>query len=189
VNRGEKSFSRSGSVWRRFSEGRIAFRLAKRRLIQSSGRPLLSGQAAASSLGNRSAWSRQFPDADRSVDRRRFGHRLTHSGFEPCGCDESEDVSPSLCDNSLDISFKRVIEAVMCFSHPLARKAKVWPMKTREGSDRNVLVIVTSLVLDPQSEKYKKKLVDRLSKEASAYVAGNAGITDFVLINRIKEWE
>jgi hypothetical protein len=106
-----------------------------------------------------------------------------------CGYDPGDDVSSSLCDNRFDISFKRVIEAVMSFAHPLAKKAKVWPMKTRDGSDRNVLVVVTSLVLDPQSENYKKKLVDRLSKEASAYVAGKAGITDFVLINRIKEWE
>jgi hypothetical protein len=77
----------------------------------------------------------------------------------------------------------------MRFAHPLAKKAKVWPMKTRDGSDGHVLVVVTSLVLDPQSEKYKKKLFDRLSEEASAYVAGNAGISGFVLINRMKEWE
>jgi hypothetical protein len=77
----------------------------------------------------------------------------------------------------------------MSFFHPLSKKAKVWPMKSWDGSDRNVLVIVTSLVLDPQSEKYKKKLVDRLTEEASAYVAGKAGITDFILINRMKEWQ
>jgi hypothetical protein len=100
-----------------------------------------------------------------------------------------EDLSPPLCDNGFAISCKLVVEAIMSFAHPLAKKAKVWPMNTRDGSDRHVLVIVTSLVLDPQSEKYKKKLVDRLSEAASAYVAGKAGITDFVLINRIKEWE
>ncbi len=77
----------------------------------------------------------------------------------------------------------------MSFAHPLAKRAKVWPMKSRDGSDRNVLVIVTTIVLDPLSEKYKKKLVDRLSEAASAYIAGKAGITDFVLINRMKEWE
>jgi hypothetical protein len=62
-------------------------------------------------------------------------------------------------------------------------------MKTRDGADRYVLVVVTSLVLNPQSENFKQKLVDRLSEAASAYVAGKSGITDFVLINRIKEWE
>jgi hypothetical protein len=77
----------------------------------------------------------------------------------------------------------------MSFSHPLARKAKAWPMTSRGGSGRSVLVIVTTLVLDPQSDKYKKKLVDRLSTEAAAFLAENADITDFVLVNRLRDWD
>lgn len=77
----------------------------------------------------------------------------------------------------------------MRFSHPLARKAKAWPMTSRDGSGRSVLVIVTTLELDPQSDKYKKKLIDRLSAEAAAYIAANAEITDYVLVNRLKDWD
>lgn len=76
----------------------------------------------------------------------------------------------------------------MSFSHPLAKKAKIWPMQSRDGSERRVLVVVTTLVLDPDNEKYKQKLVDRLSDEARAYIAEQDGVTDFVLINRLKEW-
>ncbi|WP_374546187.1 hypothetical protein [Rhodoblastus sp.] len=76
----------------------------------------------------------------------------------------------------------------MSFSHPLAKKAKIWRMQSRDGSERRVLVVVTTLVLDPDNEKYKQKLVDRLSEEARAYIAEQDGVTDFVLINRLKEW-
>ena len=55
----------------------------------------------------------------------------------------------------------------MSFAHPLARKAKVWPLRSQDGSERRVLVVITTLVLDPKSENYKKKLVDRLSDAVS----------------------
>jgi hypothetical protein len=77
----------------------------------------------------------------------------------------------------------------MSFSHPLAKKAKVWAMKSQDGSERHVLVVLTTLELDPESQKYKKKLVDRLSAEAAAYVAANFEVTDFILINRPKDWD
>ena len=77
----------------------------------------------------------------------------------------------------------------MSFSHPLAKKAKVWPMMSQDGSERHVLVVLTTLELDPESDKYKKKLVNRLSDEAAAYVAGRFDVTDFILINRPKDWD
>lgn len=77
----------------------------------------------------------------------------------------------------------------MSFSSPLARKAKVWPMKSQDGSERHVLVVQTTLELDPESDKYKKKLVNRLSDEAAAYVAERFDVTDFILINRPKDWD
>jgi hemerythrin len=77
----------------------------------------------------------------------------------------------------------------MSFSHPLARKAKVWPMTSQDGSERHVLVIETTVALDPKDDKFKKKLVDRLSEAAMAYVADHFDITDFILINRPKDWE
>jgi hypothetical protein len=77
----------------------------------------------------------------------------------------------------------------MSFSHPLAKKAKVWPMMSQDGSERHVLVVLTTLELDPESDKYKKKLVNRLSDEAAAYVAERFDVTDFILINRPKDWD
>jgi len=37
----------------------------------------------------------------------------------------------------------------MAFSHPLARGAKVWTAKTHDGNEQRVLVIVTTIPLDP----------------------------------------
>lgn len=77
----------------------------------------------------------------------------------------------------------------MSFSHPLARKAKVWPMRSQDGSERHVLVILTTLELNPQSDKYKKKLVERLRQEAETFVAGRFDVTDYVLIDSPKDWD
>lgn len=62
-------------------------------------------------------------------------------------------------------------------------------MKSQDGSERHVLVVQTTLELDPESDKYKKKLVNRLSDEAAAYVAERFDVTDFILINRPKDWD
>jgi hypothetical protein len=62
-------------------------------------------------------------------------------------------------------------------------------MKSQDGSERHVLVIQTTLELDPESDKYKKKLVNRLSDEAAAYVAELFEVADFILINRPKDWD
>jgi hypothetical protein len=77
----------------------------------------------------------------------------------------------------------------MSFSHPLASKAKVWPTKARDGSERRVLVVITTLALDPESERYRKKLVDRLSDAVSVYLADNAEINEYVMMNRMRDWD
>ena len=77
----------------------------------------------------------------------------------------------------------------MSFTHPLAKKAKLWPMKSQDGSMAPVLVVVTTLVLDPEHENYKKKLVNRLSDAISEHLAANSAATDFILINRVKDWD
>jgi hypothetical protein len=77
----------------------------------------------------------------------------------------------------------------MEFSHPLARGAKVWPATARDGAVQRLLVIVTTIELDPKSKRYKKKLVDRLSRAAQDYLAGSTEATGYILVNRLREWE
>jgi hypothetical protein len=77
----------------------------------------------------------------------------------------------------------------MSFTHPLAKKAKIWPMTSLDGAERRVLVVVTTLELAPENGKYKKKLVERLTAAASSYLEANGGVTDFILINRMKDWD
>lgn len=62
-------------------------------------------------------------------------------------------------------------------------------MTSQDGSVRHVLVIETTLALDRKDDKFKKKLVDRLSEAAMAYVAERFDLTDFILINRPKDWD
>ena len=80
-------------------------------------------------------------------------------------------------------------EAPMSFAHPLARKAKVWPLRSQDGSERRVLVVITTLVLDPKSEDYKKKLVDRLSDAVSLHLTTAPEADGFILLNRMREWD
>ena len=77
----------------------------------------------------------------------------------------------------------------MAFSHPLARGAKAWPATTQLGAAPRLLVIVTTLALDPKSKRYKKKLVDGLSTAANEYLAANPEeASGFILINRMRDW-
>lgn len=76
----------------------------------------------------------------------------------------------------------------MEFSHPLARGAKVWPLKNRDGAEQYLLVILTTLVLDPKSERYSPKTVDRLSRAAQEFIAELPDLSGFSLINRFRDW-
>jgi len=76
----------------------------------------------------------------------------------------------------------------MTFSHPLARDAKVWMAHSRDGREQPVLVVVTTIELDPSSPRYKKLLVQRLSVAARDYLAKSAKATGFVLMSRPRDW-
>jgi hypothetical protein len=74
------------------------------------------------------------------------------------------------------------------FKHPLARAAHVWRAERLDRSERSVLVIVTTMELDPKSDRYDDRLVERLSRAASGYLASSSEATSFVLMNRPKDW-
>lgn len=74
----------------------------------------------------------------------------------------------------------------MSFSHPLARAAHVWPANV--GGPRKILIVVTTLELDPHHEKYKKSLVQGVSSAADEFVAVSDDLDGYCLINRLREW-
>lgn len=76
----------------------------------------------------------------------------------------------------------------MTFSHPLARHAKVFTAQTHDGEARQILVIVTTVELDPKNERYRKGLVDKLSAAARDYLATSDQVKEFVLMSRPKDW-
>jgi hypothetical protein len=76
----------------------------------------------------------------------------------------------------------------MTFSHPLARSARVFAAHSRDGAEQQILVIATTAELDPQSERYKQRLVEKLSDAARDYVAKSDRVTAFLLMNPMKDW-
>ena len=77
---------------------------------------------------------------------------------------------------------------LMIFSHPLARRASVFTAKNSDGSEYRVLAIVTTLELDPKSQKYKKPFVEKLPRAAKDFLANSHEATAFVLLNRPRDW-
>jgi hypothetical protein len=77
---------------------------------------------------------------------------------------------------------------LMAFSHPLARGAKVWTARANDGSEQRVLVIVTTIPLDPGEKGYKKSLIERLSRAARDYLADSNDAASFMLIHRLRDW-
>jgi len=75
------------------------------------------------------------------------------------------------------------------FKHPLARRAKVWAAKTREGAQQNLLIVVTTLELDPEREAFSQKHFDRLAKAAEEFVAATPDLQGYALVNRGKDWD
>jgi hypothetical protein len=76
----------------------------------------------------------------------------------------------------------------MAFSHPLARGAKVWTAKAQDGGEQRVLVIVTTIPLEPNDKGYKKSLVERLSRAAGDYLADSNEAASFLLMSRMRDW-
>jgi hypothetical protein len=77
----------------------------------------------------------------------------------------------------------------MAFSHPLARAAKVWTAKTHDGGEQRVLLIVTTIPLEPNDKGYKKSLVERLSRAARDYLADSKDAASFLLMSRMRDWK
>jgi len=77
----------------------------------------------------------------------------------------------------------------MAFSHPLARGAKVWTAKAPDGAEQRVLVIVTTISLEPGNKAYKKSLVERLSRAAHDYLVDSHEASSFLLISRLRDWK
>jgi hypothetical protein len=65
---------------------------------------------------------------------------------------------------------------------------KVFAALGHAGEEPAVLAIVTTLELDPNSKKYKKPVVEKLSRAALKYLADSGKATAFVLMNRPKDW-
>jgi hypothetical protein len=76
----------------------------------------------------------------------------------------------------------------MAFSHPLARGAKVWTAKTDDGGEQKILVIITTIPLEPHDKGYKKSLVERLSRAARDYLADSKEAASFLLMSRMRDW-
>lgn len=75
----------------------------------------------------------------------------------------------------------------MKFEHPLARNAKVWQGHLREGGERDLLVVVTTLELDPKAKKYKPDLVGKLRDDVNAFLSEHPNkASGFVLMNKPK---
>ena len=72
-------------------------------------------------------------------------------------------------------------QTLMAFSHPLARTAKVWTAKANDGSEQRVLVVITTIPLEPDDKGYKKSLVERLGRAAHDYLANSKEASSFVL--------
>jgi hypothetical protein len=58
----------------------------------------------------------------------------------------------------------------------------------RDGTEQQILVIKTTAELDPQSERYKKRVVEKLSAAARDYVTRSDRVRAFLFMNPMKDW-
>lgn len=61
----------------------------------------------------------------------------------------------------------------MKFSHPLARNARFWVEESIDNGPHDVLVVTTTLELEPGHKKFKRDKIDRLREAAKAYLKEN----------------
>ena len=66
--------------------------------------------------------------------------------------------------------------------------AQVWTAQSVDGVEQRLLVVVTTLELDPESARYRRRSVARLSRAAREFVAASTEASGFVLMNRPKDW-
>jgi hypothetical protein len=76
----------------------------------------------------------------------------------------------------------------MAFAHPLARAAKVWTARGQNDGEQRILVVVTTIPLDKGHKRYKKALVDKLSRAVQDYLNETKEAGAYLLINRLREW-
>ena len=57
------------------------------------------------------------------------------------------------------------------FKHPLARVVCLRPAVSLDGTERPILVVVTTLQLDSSREGYKKSFVEKLSSAVREHLA------------------
>ena len=64
----------------------------------------------------------------------------------------------------------------------------MWTARGKDDSEQRVLVVVTTVPLDPAKKGYKKSLVEKLSRAAREHLAESKDAESFVLINRLRDW-
>ena len=64
----------------------------------------------------------------------------------------------------------------------------MWVARGQDDSEKRILVIVTTLPLEPGHKGYKKSMVERLSRAAREHLAEAKEADSFVLINRLRDW-
>ncbi len=85
--------------------------------------------------------------------------------------------------------FRAVKNVTREFVHPLCRAARVFEAERQDAPGERVLVIVTTMELDPTSPRYKKNLVEKLSYAAKGYLSKSSDATSYVLVNRLRNWD
>ncbi len=64
----------------------------------------------------------------------------------------------------------------------------MWTAKGKDDREQRILVVVTTVALDPGQKGYKKSLVEKLSRAAREHLAESKEAETFVLINRLRDW-
>ena len=65
----------------------------------------------------------------------------------------------------------------------------MWAAHGQDGGGQRILVIVTTLPLDPGHKGYKMSMVEKLSRAAHEHLAASKEADSFVLINRLRDWD
>lgn len=65
----------------------------------------------------------------------------------------------------------------------------MWTARSKDDSEQSVLVIVTTVKLDPAEKGYKKSLVEKLSRAARSHLEESKEAESFLLINRLRDWK
>ena len=74
------------------------------------------------------------------------------------------------------------------FKHPLARNATVTKLHAREGGEKDLLIVVTTLELDAAAKGFSAKNFQRLHEAAKAFVTDMKDAAGYTIINRAKDW-